>query len=197
MERIEESVAGAQYVDLVLFRAKETARLAMTFLTDTHGLDRALAGAVRNPGWPCGLAILGSTLSSLVNYSPVFAERREQAHRLEFWTLFSLMTDHPAPDGTPIETVLRTVRVFQVVDHDFVQKRELPYGNIAARILRAWFPKDQHHFYMPNSDTYQPFLVTVLGDLFAITCAECFAFWKDIGEKYEILRSEPPDGMTI
>ncbi len=44
MQRIEESVAGARYVALVMSKARDMARSAITFLTDTCGLDKTLVG---------------------------------------------------------------------------------------------------------------------------------------------------------
>jgi hypothetical protein len=153
-----------------------------------------LIAQVSNPEILLTITVLGSNLSSMMNYSPIFKDKRQQATRLEEWILFSLLSDFRDSIPWSPEETLSKIRRYQHLDAMLVkelrQTGKNPFGDLTGNFLCELFSERVSNLCPPGTTCIDQLLLTLLADLFTISCSSVFSYWKTTYEKYDVVAGD-------
>jgi hypothetical protein len=140
------------------------------------------------------LAILASILNAARFHSPAFDGRRDLAERIEFWALFSLISDFAEEYAQTPRELLSRVRYFQSVDRAAFESLQPPFPHLTRELLTKWLGADVSAICLPGAKDVNPLLLTFLSDVVMLTVGECFMAYRKLVDEYSLIQSPlPPD----
>jgi hypothetical protein len=196
LEQITEARASFLYVEHVFTESgKGWASMRKVFLNYSKPVADML-GQVSHPEALLTVVVLGSNLNSILNYSPIFKDRHEQARRIEEWILFCLLSDFPDRTPWPPEETLVRLRRYQHIDASLIQQLQQtgknPFGDLTGVFLCDLFGDGVEKLCRAGENCLDNLLFSLLADLFTITCTSSFSYWKMAYGKYDIVSGGLP-----
>lgn len=191
LQQITEARASFLYVEHVFTEsAKGWASMRDVILNHRKTATDVIA-RVFHPEAILTIAVLGSNIDSILNYSPVFKDKHEQAARIQEWILFSLLTDfRDRTPWSPEETLLK-VRRYQQLNATLIEELQRtgknPFGDLTGAFLCDLFGDEVEKLCQAGTNCLDHFLLTLLADLFTITCSSSFSYWQSAYGKYDIV----------
>jgi hypothetical protein len=150
-----------------------------------------------NPVEILALSIIGQNTNALMTYSPLFQNNREQASRIEYFTLLSLLSDFSDTFPWSLEEILSQVRKWQLLDNKFIEQLKTmgknPFGNLAGYFLCEIYGHNVISLCQKGTTNIDQFLLTNIADLYTILCSSSFSYWKTTLDKYELICEIIPD----
>jgi len=194
-ESLTDPKASYLYIEQVFEESKKCWESIRSFLQNHKQIGPELMNKFIYPSETISLAIIGQNMSALVAYSPLFHSNREQAARLEDWTLFNLLSEFSEKlPWTPEETLAK-VRHWEQIDYQLVKRLKdigrNPFGDLTGHLLREFLGDDILKLCQSGTTHLDHFIHTILADMFTIACTTSFSFWKNIIENYQIIQEKP------
>jgi hypothetical protein len=191
-ESLTEARASYLYLEHVFKESAKGWESIREFIESHKQIGRELIQKIEYPSETLSLAIIGQNLSALVAFSPLFQNKRDEATRLEDWTLFSLLSDFAEMIPWPPEETLSKVRRWQQLHYQLVSQMKdtgrNPFGDLTGNLLGELFGDNLLNLCQPNTTHIDHFLLTAIADMFTITCSTSFSYWKTTTEKYNLIQ---------
>lgn len=191
LQRITEARASFLYVEHAFAEGVKGWKSICEVILNFRKTATEMIARVHNAEAFLTVALLGSNLNSILNYSPLFKDKREQSERIEEWILFCLINDfRDKTPWSPEETLSKVRRCQQLnatLMDELQQTGKNPFGDLTGAFLCDLLGDEVKKLCQEGTDCLDPFLLTLLADLFTITCSSSFSYWKTAYDKYEIV----------
>lgn len=183
-QEITEAQASFNYVKLVFDKCAEGWAYMVGVIKnyDKNGVN--IIANVSHPDVKLAIAVLGSSLDFILNHSPLFDDKHEQAARIEEWIIFSLLSDIKNRTSWPFEETLFKIRKYQQLnaklEKEFKQSGENPFGDLTIAFLCDIFGNDVKKLCEEGTDNLDSSLHSTLADIFMAVSVGSLCYWSTV-----------------